>query len=148
MLVDVNVSKNNDGIDFILAVLSGGRPEATRIGTGLYKVSHFNFGDMLPRGEWEDYANLSRFGEDACAYGVCDSPEQFMAALGDRIAADPSQFVVSFTRVARSEQSPEVGWRWRKWGPYIGTQSPQCEYIHDEPEIAEVYCYHVFERKR
>lgn len=148
MLVDVNLSIDADGVGAVLAAISGGRPEASSIGAGLYNVHHFNFKYMLPRGEWEDYADLSRFGEDACAYGVCDSPEQFMAALGDRLAADPSQFVVSFTRVAKSEQSPEGGWRWHKWGPYIGTQSPQCEYIHDEPAIKEVYCYHVFERKR
>lgn len=148
MLVDVNVSADNDGIGFILAAMSGGRTDATRIGQGRYSIAHFNFNHMLPRGEWEDYADLSRFGEDACAYGVCDSPEQFMTALGDRLAADPSQFVISFTRIAKADEFPEGGWRWHKWGPYIGTQSPQCEYIYDEPEIEEVYCYHVFERKR
>jgi hypothetical protein len=40
------------------------------------------------------------------------------------------------------------GWRWHKWGPYIGTQEPKCEYIHDEPEIEEVFTYHVYELKQ
>lgn len=149
MLVDVNVNANRSGdIGAILALLSGGNLDATRVGTGLYRVSHFNFGHMLPRGQWEDYPDLSRFGDDWCAYGVCDSTEQFMTALGDKLAADAAEFVVSFTRVAKSEEPPEYGWRWHKWGPYIGTQTPQCEYIYNEPEIDEVYCYHVFERKR
>ena len=34
-----------------------------------------------------------------------------------------------------------MGWRWHKWGPYIGTQDPQCEYLADEPEIKEVFVY-------
>jgi len=49
-------------------------------------------------------------------------------------------------RVIRKDLEPtDGGWRWHKWGEYIGTQNPQMEYIHDEPEIEKVYVYHIYE---
>lgn len=36
------------------------------------------------------------------------------------------------------------GWRWEKWGPYIGTQRSVADYLHDEPDIDYVYTFHVY----
>jgi hypothetical protein len=41
-------------------------------------------------------------------------------------------------------KSPECGWRWRKWGPYIGTKTPMCEYLADEPDIDKVVCFSIY----
>lgn len=51
------------------------------------------------------------------------------------------------TRLLKSEESSDGGWRWHKWGEYIGTHKPQCEYLHDEPEIEEVWVFDVKKRK-
>lgn len=50
-----------------------------------------------------------------------------------------------FVKMERCEQYPEGGWRWHKWGPYIGVQNPQCEYLYDEKNIDVVYTYHIYE---
>jgi hypothetical protein len=40
----------------------------------------------------------------------------------------------------------ESGWRWHKWGEYIGLGKPTREYLNDEPEFADgIYTYHIFE---
>mgnify|MGYP000101825354 CR=1 FL=1 len=59
----------------------------------------------------------------------------------------PVPVFVSFVRIRRDEQSSSGGWRWHKWGKYIGKQKPQCEYIYDEPEIEEVYTFSVYQPK-
>ena len=76
-------------------------------------------------------------------YGVVDSPEQ-LRALYD-FEADPRQLAISFVLLEKKNMAPEGGWRWHKWGPYLGTQNPQCEYLYDEPDIYEVYVYHIYE---
>ena len=75
-------------------------------------------------------------------YGVCDTPEQFLSTY-PYIVTHPEIFCVIFTPMRRAEQSPEGGWRWNKWGPYIGTRKPVAEYLYDEPEIEEVFVFHV-----
>lgn len=79
-------------------------------------------------------------------YGVCDTPEQFIAKFGDRLKASPLTYCVGFSLI---EKDPENrgkggGWRWHKWGPYIGTGSPQCEHLDDEEGFDRgVVVYHV-----
>lgn len=43
------------------------------------------------------------------------------------------------------DQPSEGGWRWHKWGPYVGDKHPEHEYLHDEgPEITQATCFHVY----
>lgn len=42
------------------------------------------------------------------------------------------------------------GWRWHKWGTYIGTLDPQCEYLDDEDfgeDFKYVLCFHLYHVK-
>ncbi len=79
-------------------------------------------------------------------YGVCDSVEQFKELYLEVLTNDPRQLVVSLTRVGKEEQSDWGGWRWHKWGTYVGTKYPQHEYLYDEDDtIMEVYCFHIYE---
>lgn len=80
-------------------------------------------------------------------YGVCDSPEQFKSKYLDALRSDARyEYVVSFVHLRKSEQPSRGGWRWHKWGEYVGEKDPQCEYLYDEPEIEEVYTFHVYRR--
>jgi hypothetical protein len=79
------------------------------------------------------------------AYGVIDSPDQFQEYFAGILKADERDFFVTFTEIRKDEEPQEGGWRWHKWGPYFGTQKPQCEYIYDEPEIESVYLFHIYE---
>ena len=64
------------------------------------------------------------------------------------IVTDERPFVVGFTKVVKAEEPWDGGWRWHKWGEYIGDKTPECEYIVDEgPDITEVYCYSICEVK-
>lgn len=76
-------------------------------------------------------------------YGVCDSPEQLLEHL-PHLAEDPEAYMVAMVEIRRDRQSDWGGWRWHKWGPYIGTQNPQHEYLYDEKHIDVVYTYHIY----
>lgn len=78
-------------------------------------------------------------------YGVHDSPEAFLEQFGDRLRADPRTFVVLFTWMRKSEQPPDGGWRWHKWGEYLGKHDPQHEYLYDEPDIDAVVVFKIME---
>jgi serine/threonine protein kinase len=77
------------------------------------------------------------------AYGVCDSPEQLLSLYD--FEADPRPFFIAMVKLSRGDQPRDGGWRWHKWGPYVGKQNPQCEYLHDEPAIEEIYTFHIYE---
>lgn len=81
-------------------------------------------------------------------YGVCDSPDQLIERYGEKLEQDPRKLFVTFWKVDKRREPKHGGWRWHKWGPYIGDKSPQHEYITDEDDsIKVVYCYHVREIK-
>lgn len=76
------------------------------------------------------------------AYGVCDNAQQ-VVDLYD-LEETKGNFTVCLTPIRRDHEPAEGGWRWSKWGRYIGTQNSNAEYIHDESEIELVYVYHVY----
>lgn len=147
MLIDPRFTQADDTEALIHKLVAGDRGTTpTRHGLGLYQIGHWNF-DSLLTGKWERYTNLEDLYEGGTAYGVCDSPEQFMRKLGWKLADDRRRsFVISFVQLKKANESPGGGWRWHKWGPYIGEQDPQCEYLYDEPVIEEVWTYHVYEK--
>jgi len=44
-------------------------------------------------------------------------------------------YCISFEVFKKSEEPPSSGWRWCRWGEYIGTQEPKADYLYDEPFI-------------
>lgn len=76
--------------------------------------------------------------------GVVDSVQQFDRRFGDILRLHNRKVTVVFDQHTREEQPAEDGWRWRKWGPYFGEQSPQAEYLADEPEIIRVFTFRIF----
>lgn len=126
----------------ILAMI-GASPR--RIGTGLFVDCGFNFGNCVDKtGLDEHWFDES---DPIPAYGVADSVEQFLEKFKTIIEASDYGYAVGFTEVNRSEQSREGGWRWHKWGEYIGKREPQCEYLHDEPDIESIVTFSVLRTK-
>lgn len=78
-------------------------------------------------------------------YGVADNLEQVLEYYKAAIDHKTNKFVIALTPIRKSTQPENDGWRWCKWGRYIGTQNPQCEYIADEPEIEKIYCFHIYQ---
>ena len=79
------------------------------------------------------------------AYGVCDNYKQVLEKYKDLLNDANKNYVVGLSTVKREAQSSEGGWRWHKWGEYIGNQNPQHEYLYDDTHIDKVYCYHIYE---
>lgn len=81
------------------------------------------------------------------SYGVCDSPAQFLERYRAMLESDDRTFVVGFTHVPKRPGAG--GWRWHKWGPYIGDGRPTREYLADESGFDDgVYCYHIVQTSK
>jgi hypothetical protein len=149
MLIDepAVVRASLDPILLLIGGLSDGPVIPRTIIRGVYEVSHFGSSDFL-RGFYEHYPELSKGDEPYIGcYGVCDDITNLLDACP--LLVDSSrQFIVTLKRVRRdlSNKGRGGGWRWHKWGAYIGKQTPTTEYLDDEPIIEEVFCYHVFEK--
>ncbi len=85
-------------------------------------------------------------------YGVADSVDQIKEYFKEEIAAPNRKYLITGTRVDQEKKNKGKGegWRWCKWGEYIGKLNPKCEYLDDE-DFAEdfeyVICFHLIEVK-
>ncbi len=144
-----------DSADPIL-MLIGDRKEPIRIQQGIYEIGHFGSSAFLR--DYEHYPEL--FDEDAGedpadrwnypgSYGVCDSVENLLAKI-PLLAESKRQFVITVKTVQRDQTNKGKGggWRWHKWGQYIGDQTPTTEYLDDEPIIEQIMVYHIYEKVR
>jgi hypothetical protein len=152
VLVDLTLEKTKDPeLRTILDVIGFGEKRGIQhVGKGLYVMNHWSFEYELPGGtlvkktysKEENARELASMhaGTWFSEYGVCDSPTQFMASpTGKALEARPGQLL-------RKDQPADGGWRWHKWGPYIGEQKREgYEYLYDEKTIDEVYTYHLYE---
>jgi hypothetical protein len=126
-----------------LVALSGGRSGRTTIlGDGMVQIGHFSSDIMLygRNGDWSFEI------EGVPTYGVCDSPEQFMEKFGDAVKTDPRNCCVFFTHIAKDTGNKHHGggWRWHKWGEYIGDGKPEREYLDDEDGFDDgVFVFHI-----
>jgi hypothetical protein len=100
-----------------------------RLGRGLYHGMNLNLelGDAM-------VDQCPQLGKLA-TYGVCDDPVQFLAAYQDFLESDRRCFVVGFEMVCRCDEPKTGGWRWEKWGPYIGSKKRTADYLADEKDI-------------
>lgn len=147
MLVDVPLLTFNPMATVLNAVaaMNSRRAGVERIEQGVYLCGHWSFEhETSTRLEtWPDLPEHPEFN----AYGVCDSKEQLFEKF-PILKTSERRFAVSFVSVKRADQEPEGGWRWHKWGPYIGEQNPQHEYLFDDTHIDLVFTYHVYEVKQ
>jgi len=107
----------------------------------------FNFHLLVSSREWDDLYRFEDGDKQIPAYGVCDSVEQFLEKFGDILEKSPHKYAVGFTHVLKADQPPNGGWRWHKWGPYIGTHEPQHEYLYYEDGIEGVWTFIVLRKK-
>lgn len=112
---------------------------------GVFSTPGFN-GTYSFVERFNQFSDIKQYG-DQSEYGVCDSVEQVLEYHKGAISDPNRKFIILLTRVdAEPENAGNGGgWRWHKWGPYIGTQNPQCEYLDDEDGIDFIYCFHLHE---
>lgn len=67
-------------------------------------------------------------------YGVADSIEQILNYHKEEFIDSPEKYILFFTKIYQDKENAGKGggWRWHKWGEYIGNLNPQCEYLDDE----------------
>lgn len=95
-------------------------------------------------GNVHDDKTDSCIGSYLTSYGVADSVEQVKERYAKVIANPDVQVCIALMPIFKSHEPEQGGWRWHKWGEYIGTQNPQCEYLYNEPDIDVVLCFHVY----
>lgn len=142
MLINEPRVLRSDPILAMIAAVNGNSQADRQLVEGVYQVGHFGSSDFL-RG-YESYPDLENHGSS----GVCDGLENLMEVMGGVLNDPERKFVVTLTPVHRdpSNKGHGGGWRWHKWGEYIGAFDAQCEYLDDEEGIDTVYCYHVYEK--
>ena len=133
----------------VLDVLGGGiQPQVLE--EGVIQITHFSLDMMVwDRNAPEWYMGDPQFtNEGPSSSGVCDSPAQFLERFRETLKADERTFCMSFTHIAKdpTNKGQGGGWRWRKWGAYIGTREPQYEYLDDEDGFEDgVYVFHILQ---
>lgn len=90
----------------------------------------------------ERLAHLREWGD---SYGVADNLDQIKTHLSRYWFEADKTFVLALGLVKKIDQPDDGGWRWHKWGTYIGDQDPQYEYLADEPDIDEVLLFEFIE---
>ena len=79
-------------------------------------------------------------------YGVADNIEQIKKYLKKYIDVPDEKYIIAVAPVFQHKGEAD-GWRWHKWGPYIGTLNPQCEYLDDEDfgdDFEYVLCFELY----
>ena len=85
-------------------------------------------------------------------YGVCDNASQaldYFHNLCNKHSEymNNSNCIILLTPIFKEDQPESGGWRWHKWGQYIGKFKPKCEYLYDEEGIDFVFCFSIIELK-
>lgn len=85
-------------------------------------------------------------------YGVADSIDQIKEYFKEEINDPNRKYFIYATPVFQDKEKKGKGggWRWHKWGTYIGNLNPQCEYLDDEDfgnDFKYVICFRLCEVK-
>mgnify|MGYP000882924946 CR=1 FL=1 len=161
MLVDITPSPPDPTIATVLALIGHPNRAPTRVAEGVWLWPHFNpqyevvepldhfvksMGNLL-HAEVDGRDPLVVMREDGIlsSYGVCDGHENLLSHPDYApVLAGPRKLTVFLTEVARAAQPERGGWRWHKWGPYIGSYESKHEYLYDE-EIDRVFVFSIME---
>ena len=102
---------------------------------------------FIPMTDIARMIRLSMFGDaDHTEHGVCDNVSQILAKWPHLMHSSQRHFI-TLTPIRKEEQPEFGGWRWHKWGPYIGDHEPQYEYLYDEEGIEVVYVFRIYTLK-
>jgi len=82
-------------------------------------------------------------------YGVADSIEQIKEFYAKQINDKKQKFIISVSPVYQDKENKGKGggWRWDKWGKYIGNLNPKCEYLDDEEfgdDFQHLVCFNLY----
>lgn len=86
---------------------------------------------------------LFKFEDGKIPYGISDGVQDILDYYD--FEKDDRNFVIFLTEIRRKDQPEKGGFRWRKWGEYIGRQNVFCDYLYDEPQIESIFVWEAYE---
>lgn len=140
MLVPLGFQPNDPILSFV-SMMGGNSPVAVEERIGVYRIGHFGSSHWPNTRTWNHYPEFSDGRGDG---GVCDNLGQVLREYPELESSD-RRFAVTLTEVRRADQPSLDGWRWHKWGKYIGDHAAACEYLYDEDEIDAVLIFRIYE---
>lgn len=120
-----------------------------RLSKGVYELrgfNKFNFDHYLEDCGVNFYSIFEDNDDEYECFGVCDNFNQIIDQFPDLLNST-SKYVIGLSKVKRAEQRSVGGWRWCKWGEYIGNKEITAEYLYDEENIDQVYCFKIYRIK-
>lgn len=118
---------------------------------GVY-VCHLNANYDLEH--MTDYEEVKNFDSPIYwnNYGVADNASQVLdyydsLCMQHQEYMNNRKFIIMLTPIFKEDQFEHNGWKWHKWGRYIGKFNLQHEYLYDESGIDYVYCFSILEVK-
>ena len=82
-------------------------------------------------------------------FGLCDNAEQALAEFKKFLSKskeyEQRSYIFLLSPIYRASQPEYGGFRYHKWGPYVGVQKPEHEYLYDDKHIDLVYFYRVYQ---
>lgn len=120
-----------------------------RVGKGFYINKDFSFDKWFLR-QYYGYSvqdtNMKIFSylkeHGLHSFGVADSIEQIQRYL-EKVETLPEKFIVIMTPVYRKDEPSFGGFRFHKWGKYIGNHTIEQEYFYDHKEMDVLYTFRV-----
>ena len=136
-------------------VLASGELDLSLLETGVFESFSHNFGYIcedveLPTLEFDPWFDSGVQGSCLDPNGgghqwemsniVCDSIEQAKKHWQAYMDDPEREFMIIVNPVQRNPANAGTGsgWRWKKWGPYVGTHEIQHEFLDDEEAIDKV----------
>lgn len=124
---------------------------------GIYQC---NFGHNFSFEEFEEFKDNNNLPYENCysvfapdynksQYGVADSLEQLKEYFKEQIEDKSNKYILTLTPVYQDleNRGKGDGWRWHKWGEYIGKLDSKCEYLDDEDfgeDFEYIICFHLY----
>lgn len=105
---------------------------------------HIDLEDMSTHILVESYPNLG----STEPYFVTDNLDTIQKYYDEQINDPEHEYVISVTEVKKQDQPEDDGWRYHKWGQFIGDVEPDSEYIYDSNVHDVAYCVHIYEVKK
>ena len=107
-----------------------------RVAKGIFESGGFGASSFL-----ENVLNANSYSLMINLYGVADNWQQVLKKKKEFVKSK-EKFVMTFSEIKQSDQPEKDGWRWNKWGMYIGDKNPRYEYLYDEKGIESVIIFH------
>jgi len=139
MLINCKLKENNSILSMV-ALINGNSDKVINTAVGVYIIGSFSF-DLMIDNEFNEYPLLPNVE----SFGVCDDLNNLISKEPELLNNDKRYFCIALTPILKKNQSADGGWRWHKWGEYIGSQTPTTEYLYDEENIDKVFVYHIYE---